>query len=391
MRWLTLLLSTSISCWAAVCTPVSGYSRCWPLTINHLKVPSTQTNYPAGFAGVCNGAGGTGACGTGNLDLRTTGNGGPVTSSSGFDIVFTSDSAGLTTIACDQEAYATNGTIAYWVLVASASSSVDTTIYVSVGNSGISSAQCASTAVFSTDGSYIGVWHFQLTSAGSNYNASGAPDRSGNADNLTTSSTALVGGAGQTGGRITYDTAHNIVGSASTFPTTGTRTLEIWYNNNGTLGSQQALGGWGSNGTSGAGWIIQVSATQVIPFIGGSSFGTITLSSGSTWHYIVFVLPTGQTTMAGTLTYIDNVLQSPTFTNGSTTVNTQQAALCFGDNPGSCVGGNIPYAGLEDEIRISSNGRSANYVTTVWNNLSAESTFWTVATIVNTQMPPVIL
>src|SRR6266571_1857589 len=91
-----LLLSVSVSLPA-----FAGYGYRVPVTIDHTKVPSDQTNFPVFIC--ANGAASTNCDSAAHTnlsipDLKTTGNGGQVTSSSGFDIGFFSDTACLTSL-----------------------------------------------------------------------------------------------------------------------------------------------------------------------------------------------------------------------------------------------------------------------------------------------------
>jgi hypothetical protein len=86
-------------CLFAWVTPASaqswsnGYAHRRVITIDHTRVPNTdQTNFPLLFSGAYS-------------YLATTSNGGNVTNSNGYDIIFTSDAAGTSTLAFEQEGY----------------------------------------------------------------------------------------------------------------------------------------------------------------------------------------------------------------------------------------------------------------------------------------------
>jgi len=116
------------------------------ITIDHTKVPNTDlNNFPVLISGTYS-------------YLATTGNGGNVTSSNGYDIIFTSDAAGTSTLPFEQESYnATTGAVIYWVKVPTVSHTTDTVIYLFYGNSGITTDQSNKTGVW--DSNYKGVWH----------------------------------------------------------------------------------------------------------------------------------------------------------------------------------------------------------------------------------------
>src|SRR5438105_5271179 len=102
---------TSVICFFAWQTPAAaqysnGYSSRRTVVIDHTKVPNTdQTNFPMLFSGTY-------------AYLATTSNGGGVTSSSGYDIIFTSDAGGNSVLPFERESYtATTGAVLYWVQV----------------------------------------------------------------------------------------------------------------------------------------------------------------------------------------------------------------------------------------------------------------------------------
>src|ERR1700722_7085448 len=82
----------------------NGYGYRRTITIDHTKVSNTdQITFPVLISGTYS-------------YLATTGNGGNVTSSNGYDIIFTSDAAGINTLPFEQESYsATTGAVNYWV------------------------------------------------------------------------------------------------------------------------------------------------------------------------------------------------------------------------------------------------------------------------------------
>lgn len=99
------------------------------ITIDHTKVPNTdQANFPVLISATYS-------------YLATTANGGNVTNTNGYDILFTSDADGLNPIPFERETYnPSTGAINYWVQVPTVSHTTDTVIYMFYGNSSISSA-----------------------------------------------------------------------------------------------------------------------------------------------------------------------------------------------------------------------------------------------------------
>src|SRR5216684_1564246 len=149
-----LLLIGLVGIWTLVRAPEAEAQSSWSngyvfrraITIDHTKVPNTdQTNFPVLISGTYS-------------YLATASNGGDVTSSSGYDIVFTSDSAGTTVLPFEQESYSpSTGAVNYWVNVASLSHVTDTVVYIFYGNGSVTTDQSNKAAVW--DANYKGVWH----------------------------------------------------------------------------------------------------------------------------------------------------------------------------------------------------------------------------------------
>src|SRR5271169_5722824 len=80
------------------------------ITIDHTKVPNTnQSNFPVLFSGTYS-------------YLATTANGGGVTNSNGYDILFASDANGVSPLSFEQESYnPSTGAVVYWVKLSTVS------------------------------------------------------------------------------------------------------------------------------------------------------------------------------------------------------------------------------------------------------------------------------
>jgi hypothetical protein len=125
----------------AVAQPWSnGYAHRRVITIDHTKVPNTdQTNFPALISGTYS-------------DLAITTNGGNVTNSNGYDIIFTSDAGGATALPYERESYnAATGAVNFWVQVPTLSHTSDTIIYMFYGNSTVTTDQTNKTAVWDSN------------------------------------------------------------------------------------------------------------------------------------------------------------------------------------------------------------------------------------------------
>ena len=96
-------------------------------------------------------------------DLKTTANGGRVTSSNGYDIIFRGTD--LNQLDHEIEKYdGASGTLVAWVRIPSLSVSTDTVIYMDYGNSLITSPTANPNGVWDTN--YKGVWHLKESGNG---------------------------------------------------------------------------------------------------------------------------------------------------------------------------------------------------------------------------------
>ena len=102
----------------------SGYSYQRAIVIDHTQVPNTdQDNFPFRFN-------------TTDPAFATTANGGHVTSSTGNDIIFSTDPNGLIKLNHELEEYnPVTGQVIAWVRIPTLSHSTDTLLYVFYGNS----------------------------------------------------------------------------------------------------------------------------------------------------------------------------------------------------------------------------------------------------------------
>ncbi len=326
------------------------YSR--PLTIDHTKVPNTdQTNFPALFSGTY-------------AYLATIANGGKVTNASGYDIIFTSDAAGTTKLDHEIETYtATTGAVNFWVRVPTVSHTTDTVIYLWYGNSAITTSQENVTGVW--DANFKGVWHLP------NGTTLTANDSTG-VNNLTNNGTtpAIVG---KVDGGASFNGSSQYL-SRTSAPTTATDnyTMEAWINPAAL--NVLSLAFYNGNDAGGYGFGIGVGAAgSNLSGIHGSLIwieSNYTFPSTGTWYHIVFLRNAGTTRF-----YVNGVVQSGTSAGTPLTPN---ARATIGNQ---LDGSNLPtryFNGSVDEARISSSARSADWITTEYNNQSSPSTFYTV-------------
>ncbi len=141
--------------WSFTTAPASPYSSRRAITINHAQVPnSDQANFPFLFN-------------TTDPLLKTTINGGHVTNTNAFDVIFTSDPAGTQKLGHEIEYYnGATGQFIAWVRIPALSHLTDTVIYMFYGNSAIAATQENKTGVW--DANYSAVYHMADNAANTN-------------------------------------------------------------------------------------------------------------------------------------------------------------------------------------------------------------------------------
>jgi len=124
----------------------NGYGYLRTMIIHHAQVPNTdQTNFPVLFN-------------TTDPMLATVANGGHVTSTYGYDIIFTSDAEGTQKLNYEIESYnPATGQVIAWVQVPTVSHTDDTVIYLFYDNASITTSQANPTGVW--DSNYQMVQH----------------------------------------------------------------------------------------------------------------------------------------------------------------------------------------------------------------------------------------
>lgn len=334
---------------ASVAFGAYGYQRSVSVCQNS-TCPSNQSNYTVL---VCANI----TLGNGNscpavAGLNQTGGGAHVQNGNGYDLVFsTSACASPTLMSWEIERYvAATGEIEAWVLVPSLSSG-GSIFYLCYGNSSIVSFQ-GGAAGAAWDSSYVGVYHLPngtvLSVADSTSHANAGANHS-----VTATTGQIDGGASLSGASQYISTP-----ITSTF---GDFTACLWFNTTANSFVQRLLDKTYNTGF----WLGQVgSATQ---WGGGvlttGPFTYVTLANMSAWHHIC-------NERAGTT---QTITADSTNTATATTSNALMDSSAF--QIGAAVGGGNAYQGSLDEVRISSVARSANWITTDYNNQSAPSTF----------------
>lgn len=313
-----------------------------------------------------------------DANLRATANGGHVTNSNGYDIVFTSSDC-LTLLDHQIESYTpTNGQYIAWVRVPLLSASANTVIQMYYGNSGVFT-NTSTTGVW--DSHYKGVWHFNGSVA----------DYTVNGNNLTDNSTGTRA-SGQIGQGRDLDNSVDVTSDlAGQYLRLG----------NGVFSgiSSFTFEGWVFLDRRGTNWerIFDFGQSTVVNFFLCPTTGTggpaptraritvnnaaneqgpvsANLTNTGSWIHWVVILDNAASTMSvyrngAFLMSANGVTVTPQNLEPSTANyfgRSQYAADHYID------------AGF-DEFRISSVARTAGWVTTSYNNQFSPATFYTVS------------
>jgi hypothetical protein len=358
-----LLLVTNGSS-SAACSQSLPYNFRRAITVDHTRIPNTdQSNFPLLISGTYS-------------YLATVAHGGNVQNANGYDIIFTSDVAGLNRLDHEIESYnPVTGAINFWVRIPALSHTADTGIYIQYGNSSITTSQENKPGVWSNG--YAAVWH--LSKNGTITAADSTGINSGMISNVTAASGEIAGAGNFNGSTSSYIR----IPASSSFKPAGAITLEGWlyptsanswntaigldYRADGTWISPLWSYGLGLNGT-----------TQGLAFsiaTGGSqnqllSTGNIPLNA---WSYVAGTFDTS--THAQNL-YINGVTDSTLVNNGAAIDYKTSQDLVLGQRSPYATG--YPWFGLLDEIRISTVARSADWIATEYLNESSPSAFYAV-------------
>jgi len=153
-----------------------------------------------------------------DTDLKTTGNGGKVTNSSGYDIIFTS-SDGTTKLDHEIESYTgSSGEFIGWVRVPVLTTASNTTLWMYFGNSSISTSQENKTGVW--DSNFKAVWHLKDGTT-----LSAVDTKGGNNGTIS----GAIAGTGQLDGAASFDGSEDIIETTATvFNSLSAVTVETW-------------------------------------------------------------------------------------------------------------------------------------------------------------------
>lgn len=340
---------TSGSCTALI----NGFAHCSKLSVDHTLVPSTQTNFTVLVSLTI-------------TNLKATGSGGSVTDAQGDDIVFTSDSACTTLLSWDplESWTTTTGAIVAWVKIASLSSSVNTDFYICYGKAATTTFQGGS-AGSAWDTNVRTILHLP------NGSSLSLADSTANAYTFTNSSATAT--TGKIDGGLATTTNQFITSPTET--TSGTSadfTWSIWSKTSAS-GSFQMLVSAIIGGTDEHELRMDSSNHVQFHFNYPSNAcdvtGAANLADGL-WHYIVGV---NTSSISGPCyLYVDGSSIGSGASNG---VYTAFTSFEVGGRQGNT---SYPFIGTLDEFHYSNIARSADWITTEYNNQNNPGSFITV-------------
>jgi len=339
-----------------------AFTNYTPFTIATGQVPSTQTSFVAVIKPTDN-------------RFKTIGNGGNVSSSSGFDIrPYTNASLSTPVLySLIPGTYsATTGTFEMWVNITAQDGNV---VYLAYGDTNLTS-----------DGSSTSTWNQNLAVMFPDGTTLSVVDSSPNGRNGTNNGCTAT--TGQIDGGIHLDGSTNEVnfGTSVVTGTISKFSLSIWLKNGASEGGFAHV--IDKIAATSAGFSVQVSGdtTVIGVYLPQTSTGFMVTPTGAITttelNHFVFVYDGSGTGDSGKLKIYKNAssltLTFPVSVPSTITSNDTTAfRLGFAD---AATGD--PFWGGDADALIFINGTSytANWVTTMYNNQSAPTTFWTIGT-----------
>jgi uncharacterized repeat protein (TIGR01451 family) len=296
-----------------------------------------------------------------DTDLRTTSSSGHVGQSNGNDFLFT-DINGSKLDHEIEKYVSTTGELEAWVKIPTLATSTDTNIFMYYGN-----AICADQQSISAtwDSNYRMVVHLDETAQTSGL-ANDYQDSTSNANNGESMNGVVMDAVGKVDGADSFDNIDDYVAcGTSNLPAIGTVvTLSVWAYFSTTPGTDNLI--LVDNQSSAA---YQVGFRAGVPASWGWGGGIYVSSAATTpnvWHNYTYTYD-GSTHHL----YVDGVEtanNTAAAQSGTPTLNSINT-----DRWGENFGGSI------DEARISNIARSADWVSTEYNNQSSPSTFYSVS------------
>ena len=303
-------------------------------------------------------------------DLKTTGNGGHVENTKGYDIVFRGKDCDCILDHQIEEYIASTGEYIAWVKIPTLKYNSDTEIEMYYGNSGVSS-DYSTTEVW--DANYVGVWHMNQNPSGS---APQIIDYTSNSNDGTSNGSMITGDlkTGKIGQAIEFDGNNDYIdcGNDASLQITGDITMEAWiytdgYDDYDAVITKTTTGSW----TNGYGMHLEPGEDPAM--YTGNWNNDLVEDNGhaalnGAWHHMVATHVSGGGTSS---LYVDGVLIASNNESDPTSAAANVEIGRGADNQYNWIG-------ELDEIRLSNTVRSADWIATEYANQNAPGSFYTV-------------
>ncbi len=314
--------------------------------------------------------------------LRTTGNGGRVTSASGWDIIFATSPTCADSTSCggrklDHEIESYNpatGELVAWVRLPSIADG--TVVYVHYGDAAVSATTENRSGVWSSG--YRGVWHLRETPAGA---AGEVKDSTVNANH----------GTGEVPGNFPAQAAGQIAGSLSF---TGTLDRAVGVADNASIRlvdltvsgwartasvdaqARLIVSRWNASSSSANYWLGKLDAANMAfgvhsGGVANTVYAPLGLVNNNAWHYVVGVVDSATASLR---LYVDGVQAGAKTYPGP--VQTGTSDLKIGRSSDTAL---QDWSGGIDEVRVGGVARSAGWIETEYRNQGSPSTFYSLA------------
>jgi hypothetical protein len=334
----------------------NGYSFARSIAIAHAQVPNTdQSNFPVLFN-------------TTDVVLKSATNGGHVQNANGYDIIFTSDAAVAVKLNHEIEYYnAATGQFVAWVRVPTVSHATpDTVIYLFYGNSSVSASQENATGVW--DSNYKGVWH--MGDNGPNTTVKDSTSNNNGNDSVNTSTRTT---AGQIDGALLFQSASGnwvSLGNSASLHVSSTFTFQAWVNLAST--PTGAYGLLTCANTIGYNYAFLINNNRSFQYRENNS----TSGAGNNIGFTVPLNAWAFVTATFDGTNIRFYQNDALFTTAASALGDSTLSGCF--MGGSFTSSNYYFDGKLDEIRLSSNVRSADWIAAEYHNQNSPTSFYSL-------------
>ena len=336
------------------------------ITIDNTKVTSNLTNFPVLYSVT-------------DSNLRATTSGGYVGNLLGNDILFANSSGEKLYHEID-EYDSTTGVLTAWVNLDSISSTTDTVISMYYGSSTIP-IQSSSTATWASD--YAGVWHL---GTGDNMLDSTSNNNDGTAYGNASSTDNLVYGSSKIGDAFAFDGAEDYIDVPHSINDQNESTISVWINmdnwddpnNNGFIVS---------SGINTLGHLsFYKNSSNIIYFKFRDPDRTSrtvsqSMSGSSDWHHFIIIF-SKENYIVGS-NYMDMYIDG---SNSGMSYSNTNSPWDFYSDTDFRISSNY-FNGSIDEVTISNTVRSAQYISTSYNNQNSTSTFYSIGSHQSTLAP----